>query len=267
MSRKRAFYSVVQFVPDGGRSEAANAGVVVFVPETGQIAVRMSPTLTRIKKFFTPKTKDLRRIELALDAFKHRLETAQGEFTSEADFQQFVAARADAVRMTAPRLVVLADVGKKLDELYSELVGDETAEQARASKGTSFPPRVAEIFGRLEAARKVWRPGTIIVPETKHKLEIPLAFENGKINYVLPQSLAPSHRPEGKLPKLGFDGLLIHRHKIDDREGKLVVLSSDERASGEVERRFSEVLDDFRVRFVPYAQTLAFAEEVEKTAH
>ena len=28
MSRTRAFYAVVQYVPDGGRAEAANAGVV-----------------------------------------------------------------------------------------------------------------------------------------------------------------------------------------------------------------------------------------------
>ena len=169
--------------------------------------------------------------------------------------------------MTSPRLVVFASIETKLNELYHELVGDEEAEQSLIRKGYSFPPRVAEIFAHLEAAGKVWRPRKIIVPETKRELEIPLAYKNGKINYVLPLSLAPIDSPESRLPKMGFNGLLIHQHKIDNEAGQLVVMSYDEMASGEMERRFAEVLDDFHVRFVPYAQTLAFAEEVEKTAH
>ncbi|OWK45743.1 DUF3037 domain-containing protein [Fimbriiglobus ruber] len=267
MPRKRAFYSVVQYMPDGSRSEAANAGIVVFVPETRRIAVRTSSTLARIKKFFTTKKRDLRRIELSLEAFKNRLETAQGEFGSEDEFRRFVAARADDVRMTPPRLVVLEDAARTCDELYADLVGDETADEPRPTEKSFFPPPVAAIFGRLEAARKVWRPGTIVVPESKQSLEIPLAYKNGKVNYVLPQSLAPGRRPEARLPKLGFDGLLIHQHKINDEEGKLVVLSTDERASGELERRFADVLQDFHVRFVPYAASLEFAEEVAETAH
>lgn len=60
---------------------------------------------------------------------------------------------------------------------------------------------------------------------------------------------------------------LIHEHKIEGEEGKLVVMSTDERASGEIERRYAKVLDDFHVRFIPFAKSRAFAEEIEKTAH
>jgi hypothetical protein len=267
MSRKRALYSVVQYVPDGGRAEGANAGVVVFLPETGQVVVRTSPNLARIKKFFTPKKQDLRRIELALKACKHRLEAARGEFSTEDDFRRFVAARADAVRLTPPRLVVLTDLSEKLDELYLDLVGDTEHSLPTKATGPVFPLRVAEIFGRLEAARRIWKPGKIVIPETHQKLEIPLAYQNGRVNYVLPQSLAPSEKPESRLPKLGFNGLLIHQHKIDETEGKLVVLSTDAKASVETESRFAEVLDDFHVRFVPYSKAVEFAEEVERTAH
>jgi len=257
----------VQYVPDGGRSEAANAGVVVFLPETGQISVRTTTTLTRVKKFFAPSKKDLRRIELALAAFRHRLETAQGEFATEDDFRTFVASRADAVRMTSPRLIVLTDITAKLDELYIDLVGDEETELSRIRKGTHFPLPVAEIFAQLEAAGKVWRPRKIIVPETKRELDISLAYKNGKVNYVEPFSLALSDRPESRLTKLGFNGRLIHQHKINNEDCQLVVVSSNENASEAMERRFTDVLDDFQVRFVQYAQTLAFAQEVEKTAH
>ena len=267
MNRKRALYCVVQYVPEGGRSEAANAGVVVFLPETRQIAVRTTTTLTRIRKFFAPSKKDLRRIELALAAFRHRMEAAQGEFATEDEFRTFVASRADAVRMTAPRLIVLSDVSAKLDELYIDLVGDGQTEHSRMRKGTGFPPHVAEIFAQLEAAGKVWRPCTIIVPETKRELNISLAYKNGKINYIEPVSLVPNDRTESRLTKLGFNGRLIYQHKINDEEGQLVVVSSNENASEALERRFTDVLDDLQVRFVPYAKSLAFAHEVEKAAH
>ena len=267
MSRIRAFYSVVQYVPDGGRAEAANAGVVVYIPETGKIAVRTTSNFVRIKKFFAPKKKELRRIELAVGAFKHRLESAQGEFKSEKEFEQFITARADAVRMTLPRWVILSDPVQKLDELYAKLVEDEKLEMSLLPKGPFLPANVAEIFGRLEATGKVWRPRSIIVPETRRKLQIPLAYANGRVNFILPQSLARGTGPEARLQKLGFNGLLIHEHKIDHEDSQLVVMSTDEKASAEVENRYAEVLDDFHVRFVPFSETLKFASEVERTAH
>jgi hypothetical protein len=266
MQRTRAMYSMVQYVPDGARAEGANAGIVIFVPESGRIEVRTSQSLARIKKFFSPDKAEFEWIELAVKSLKHRLEKAQGEFKSEEEFTQFVASRADAVRLTTPRLVVLTELESKLDELYGELVGDEAA-RVRAAKGVSLPSSVAETFGRLQAAGKVWRPGRIAVPETNRKIEIPLAYRNGRVNYVLPQSLARSVRPEDRLPKLGFHGLLIHQHKIDDEASHLIVLSADAKADLEAEKHYAEVLDDFHVDFVPFNQAEVFAAEVEKTAH
>jgi len=149
MSRKRALYSMVQYVPDGVRAECANAGVAIFLPESGVVVVRTSPNLTRIKKFFSPKKPDLRRIELALKACKHRLDVSQGEFSTEEEFCQFVASRADVVRLTPPRLVVLTDLNQKLDELYFELVGDMDLQHPTKLRG-----QVPAIL------RSQWRPST-----------------------------------------------------------------------------------------------------------
>jgi hypothetical protein len=266
MPRLRGLYSVIQYVPDGARAEGANAGVAIFVPESGRVFVRTTKTLTRVRKFFAPDLKERRRIELALEALRHRLDKAQGEFKTEEEFEQFVAARADAVRLTPPRLILLTEPELRLNGLYADLVGDPDTARARG-KSPPLPARLAEVFGKLEAVRKVWRPGRIPVPESGHKLNIPVAYRNGRVNYVLPQSLAPADRPEERLPKLGFNGLLIYQHRIENEEGKLVVLSSNERADREAEKRYKEVLDDFHVRFVPHDQAAEFAAEVERTAH
>ena len=111
MSRIRALYSVIQYLPDAGRAEAANAGVVLYVPSTRAILI--------------------------------------------------------------------------------QLVGDDEAELSKHSGIPGFPRTVAEAFGRLEAARQVWKPGVILVPETNRKLRVPFAYSNGRVNFILPQSLAP----------------------------------------------------------------------------
>lgn len=265
-TQTRAVYSVVQYVPDGNRAEAANTGVLLFVPSRRWIEVRVSPSLERVRQFFRPGRQELRRIELALEAFKHRIELARAEFESESDLAQFVAARADAVRLTSPRVVMVHEPLSDLDALYVELVGDRDRALAAAAHLPSLPPRVAEVFGRLESQRRVWRPGHIVLPTINRAFDVPIAYENGRVNYVRPESLAPGGRLDDRMAKLGFNGQLIYRHPINDREGQLVVISVDPEADPMTEERFNRTLQEFSVRFVPHGQADAFAEEVEQTA-
>lgn len=266
-TQTRAFYSVVQYVPDGSRAEAANTGVLLFLPSRRWIEVRVSPSLERVRQFFRPGKQELRRIELALEAFKHRIELARAEFESESDLAQFAAARADAVRLTAPRVVMVREPTSDLEALYAELVGDRDRALAAAAHLPSLPPRVAEAFGRLEAQQKVWRPGRIVLPTINRSFDVPIAYENGRVSYVRPESLAPGGKLDDRMARLGFNGQLIYRHPINDREGQLVVLSVDPQADPATEERFNRTLEEFSVRFVPHAQADAFAEEVEQSAH
>ena len=267
MPPKRAFYSVVQYVPDDGRAEAANIGVLLYVPSDRWINVKVSESLERVRQFFRPGRQELRRIGLALNAFSERMQLAQGEFSDETDLIQFCASRADAVRPSTPRLVMVENPFHELDELFDELVGDRALANAEARRAPSLPRKLAEVFGRLQAEHRAWRPGTIELPTIRKSFDIPVAFQNGRVNYVRPESLVPGGRLDSRMAQLGFNGQLIWQHPIDDREGKLVVLSSDPLADERVERRFAEVLSDFNVRFVPHAEANAFADEVERVAH
>jgi hypothetical protein len=266
MKPTRAFYSVVQYVPDIGRAEAANAGVVLLIPSEKRIEVRTSPTLARVRQFFAPGKRQLQRIGLALEALKHRMELAHGEFHNEEEFAQFVASRADTVRLTPPRLVVINEPMSDLTELYNELVGDREPANLPSSK-FSFPQPVAQAFGRLETERKVWRPGSIIVPTIRREFDVAAAYQNGVVNYVRPESLAKRVRLEPLLAKLGFNGQLIHQHEIDGKRGKLIVLSSNPEVKQKTEQEFAQALEEFHVRFVTYKQAEEFATEVERTAH
>jgi hypothetical protein len=267
MSTTRAFYCVVQFVPDPGRAEAANAGVVLFVPSLQWLEIRVSPTLERVRQFFRPDRHELTRIQMALESLKHRMELARGEFASEEELAQFVAARADAMRLTAPRLVKVREPYSDLHALYEKLVGDFERTRVAPSPLSLLPRQVAETFGRLEGLGKLWRPLAIQVPTLKRQFDVAAAYENGRTNYVRLESLTPGKRLGSRMQSLGFHGRLIYQHPIDGKESQLVVMSASPEADPADEARFASTLRDFDVRFVPHRQAEEFAQEVERTAH
>ena len=266
MAAQRAHYSIVQYVPDDSRAECANVGVVLFVPESRWLQARTTQSLDRVRRFFRPGQKQIHRIELALKALEDRMDLARDGFTEENDLVQFAASRADQIRVSTPRLVMVDEPKAVLIDLYEELVGDTPRQISAAIKEQALPPHVAEVFGRLEAQKRLWRPGKITLPTTGGSFDVPIAFQNGLINYVRPESLRPGRKLNDLMSKLGFSGQLISRHPINDRDGRLVVLSADPDADSEAENRFAKTLKEFSVRFVRYSEIDAFAEEVEQTA-
>ena len=73
----------------------------------------------------------------------------QGEFATEQEFKTFVAARADAVRLTTPQLVMVQDAAKDLEELYAELVGSDGASDASRNDEVLFT-------GAKDATARMW---------------------------------------------------------------------------------------------------------------
>jgi hypothetical protein len=142
---------VVQYVPDGARAEGANVGVVLYVPETASLLFRTSPSLARVKQFFCPDESEFEWIAGAVKTLECRLRTAESEFKSKQEFRLFVAARADVVRLTHPRLAVADNLQAKLDELYTRLVGD-VPDGARQDCDVMSSVHVAERKEALERA-------------------------------------------------------------------------------------------------------------------
>lgn len=268
MNTTRAFFSLVQYVPDAGRSEGANVGVVLFIPKRPML-VRTSTTLRRVRSFFKPKATEMDRIKQRIEALRSRLGLATEEFRNESEFSQFVAASADAVQLTPPRLVMVTDPEADLNSLFDELVGeDPSSNSSPRRKSPALPPAVEKVVAKLEESGKAWRPGKVTIPTVGRGLKVHAAFQNGRTNYVRAESLnMAANNLDKHLEMLGFNGLLLHQHKVDDRDCSLVVVSASPGADPQDEKQFSTALADFRVRFVPYRDVAKFAGEIEKTAH
>ncbi len=265
MTKDRAFYCVVQFCPDPAKAEAANVGVLLFRAEPHFLEVRLSESMKRVQHFFRPGRKDLERIEYEVAALGQRLK--HQEITTEEQLAQFVASRADRVRLAAPRLVKIGDPREDLQRLYDQLVGSHGASSNARQARPTLPPSVSEIFGRMEAAGTLTRPGRVVVPVIETALDVPFAFRNGIENLVKPESFRAGSHSEGSLARLGFAGQLLHNHPQGDRERQLVVLSADPLADVDREDRAARSLQEFSVLFVRAGEAEEFAAEAERRAH
>jgi hypothetical protein len=132
-----------------------------------------------------------------------------------------------------------------------------------------LPPRLSEVFYRLQQARKIWQPGTITVPVYKRKLEIPYAYKNGVVNLVKPHVFAADRRAETQAAKLAVNGQLIEKHLIDGEKHKLIVVSTQETTeqAREMTDHVEPMFKDLGVRLVRPDRADEFAAEVEKAAH
>jgi hypothetical protein len=123
MSRtERGHYSLIQFVPDRGRAEGANVGVVVVCPELGAVRVLMSEGSESPKQRFGNTVVDEWRLDSAKTALEHRLISDLSEHPTLEALERIRELEGNALTMTAPRTVAVDDIGRVASKLLDELV-------------------------------------------------------------------------------------------------------------------------------------------------
>lgn len=122
MSRQRAFYSVVQYVPDRFRAEAVNVGLVLLQLEPHAIRSRMTDNFDRVQRLFRSARRDLKNLEFSIASLNNRVENSPCEFRTEKELSAFAASRANDLRLTHPRLTMLENLEADFERLFSALV-------------------------------------------------------------------------------------------------------------------------------------------------
>jgi hypothetical protein len=267
----KGYYSVIQYNPDRSRSEAANVGVVIFVPGTNEpLLVRNSDQLSRVRTFFKPDANRVWQIDDAIKANMNRLLRDQAEYRSLEDFEQYVNTLANDIRMTPPRVIAVNNPADEIERLFRELVENPAQDVARSLKAAKvLPPALNEVFYRLSNAGKIWKPGKVIIPVVKRSIEVPYAYQNGVVNLVMPHVFSGHKRAEQQAASLAIDGDLIKRYPIDGKAHQLVVVSTheDQKQSNEMTRHVEPLFKEYGVRLIRPQDANAFAQEVEQSAH
>lgn len=266
----RGFYSVVQYCPDRFRAEAVNVGLVLLCIDPHCVRVKMTSNHDRVRRLFAIGKPDLKNLKVSTQGLRSRIENSADELRTSEDLAAFAASRANDLRLTEPRLAKLDNVDDDLERLFAQLVTQHsTVALAEAAPAEALPPKLGEVFYRLQQAQKIWHPGTITVPVYNRKLEIPYAYKNGVVNLVKPHVFAADKRAETQAATLTVNGQLIEKHPINGQMHKLIVISTQEnlKQAKEMDAHIAPMFRDLGVRLIRPNDVDAFAIEVEESAH
>jgi hypothetical protein len=230
----------------------------------------MTSNHDRVRKLFAIARSELKNLKVSTEGMTSRIENSLDELRTPEDLAAFAASRANDLRLTEPRLAKLEDFDADFERLFAQLVEQHsTAQLAEDSPAEVLPPKLGEVFYRLQQSQKIWQPGTITVPVYKRKMEIPYAYKNGVVNLVKPHVFSADQRAETQAAKLAVNGQLIEKHLIDGEKHKLIVVSTQEspKQAREITDHVEPMFRDLGVRLVRLQYVDAFANEVEQSAH
>lgn len=116
-----AQYSIIQYMPDLGRREAVNIGVVIFIPQLRELGVKMTIDYTRVVRMFGPQA--VEQIIWLIESIEARLKNENFQTTEE--LQQFIGSRANSIQMTDLRAMkVWLPMKEQLQHLFDHLVSE-----------------------------------------------------------------------------------------------------------------------------------------------
>ena len=165
---------------------------------------------------------------------------------------------------------MVSDLETDFSRLFLQLAGDvATSSLAEDSPAEVLPPRLSEVFFRLQQEHKIWKPGTITVPIYKRKLDIPYAYKNGVVNLIKPHVFPSSRRAETQAAEFAINGDLIQKHPIDGERQRLIIVSTQETTeqADEINEHVEPLFKEYGVRLIRPQTVDDFAREVEQSAH
>lgn len=257
---ERGYFSLIQFVPDRGRAEGANVGVVVICPKLGAIRVLMSSGNESPKQRFGNHVVDEWRLDAAKAALQHRLNSDLADQPSLDALEHVRKLEGNALTMTIPTTVAVDDIGRVASKLLEELV--ELPKQRRErTKG----PDVDAVLRKLRTQKALIRePRVVTLPKGGGELKVAFAYQNGALNYVHSHGFSASKdKTLESATRLGGQGQLLFKGTA--RKERLIVLARFE--NEDHKSTVSDICGELDVRLVDEEEADAFVEEIVQTAH
>ena len=182
MTPSKGYYSLIQYCPDRTRLEAATIGVLIFCPERTFLKALTAKNNRRIQRFFGREGHDWSRINSFKKAIEERLSVEQPEIQTLADFETFIALRANQFQITPPRPMQIGNPDEDLRRLFDEVVGGQHHQQRKGS----FQRSVGRRFENAGLQNKLRTRIRVIVPAFNRLVDVPYGFQNGRFNLIQP---------------------------------------------------------------------------------
>lgn len=261
---ERGYYSLIQFMPNPGRAEGANVGLVLVCPEQKRVSVNLSVGNEAPKRLFRASSFDAARLAIAKESLAARLQADLGSDPTLEGLRRARALEANSLVLTEPRAVAVHDDPEVVAQLLSrELVYLEPLQRDRPRT-----PDVTPIVSYLEQRNvPISKPGQVLVPIADEPLKVAFSYVNGAQHFVHAQGFSRSPRQAIEQAKsVGALGRLLHYHSSHQSLRKKLVVFAGVPDQAQV-ATLRDLLEGMDVRLVDSADADDFAKEVEQTAH
>ncbi len=285
MEPRKGFFYIIQFCPDHGRAEAANVGVVLFVPGDRDLRLRLDRSVKRVHQCFGRDAIGAAWFKFVRDAFERGLlrHHAESPFREPADLDRHFGKLGNQIVVTPGRPTRVEDPARDLDRLFSRLVRDDVSDgtkKARAAADADVPESVMAldaVLRRLESRNfDVQRRFSYEIPSISMPLEVDYALRNGELSLIrLLRVGGKGKKASDEALTLATKGRLVstHRAPAEDQKAKLVVVAAptdrvDPSATGEVDQLVSELRRDFReTQWVLSDEIAKYSAELDALEH
>ncbi|MFZ4778082.1 MAG: DUF3037 domain-containing protein [Terrimicrobiaceae bacterium] len=123
------YYSVIQFIPDRSRLEAANVGVLLFVPGVKYLQTRMSENNDRIRQFFGDDAPGIKALNTVKRTVEKRIHVESSRLQERASLEHFLRLFANKIAFSDLRPVRVTNPDVELAQLFDEHVGGRTEQE------------------------------------------------------------------------------------------------------------------------------------------
>jgi len=263
------YYSLIQYCPDRSRLEAANIGVLLFVPALNFMQARIASGNDRIRRFFHDEVGDLAQINLMKRMLAHRIDDEAKEVRTVDELKHLLTRFANELVFSAIRPIRVENPTLELTQLFEELVGGGRARKDNSSD-VDLDHLLRTHLETAEFSKKVYRNTKVRVPILGEELTANYSFQNGRLNLIQTKEFN-QHRFSDVMReamKAAVDGHLLYKHPDPTvGERQLVIVGEFGPTAQEQQDKLEQMLADHEVTLYS-AQTLnRLVQRIRETAH
>jgi hypothetical protein len=262
------YYSVIQYCPDHSRMEAANVGVLLFVPALGYVRARMSSNNDRIRHFFGDEAGDNQQIKRIKEFLERRIAVEAPALTEYSKVERFVRLFANELVFTDLRPVRVENADTELVQLYNDLVAPRIQKEAPRPLGLMRSVRAR--FGAPDIEAKLRRDLTVQVPIMGIDFKVDYGFLNGRMNLVQVKEFTQSKENDlfKEACRTAATGRLISLHPDKDNvHQKLIVIAALNQQMQSHQCRVEEMLKEHGVEYYSQDNIEQLAQHIIANAH
>jgi hypothetical protein len=221
----------------------------------------------RVNRFFGEQSGQAAHVAVMKRMLANRLRSDR-ELVEPGNFEKFRRVLSNELQITELRPVRVENPQVELAQLFSELV-DVNEHREPAPRPAAFE-RLDELFLSDRFAPLIQRDVTIHVPVLEREIEVPYAYQNGRLNLIQTQCF--HQKSESAIIReacnTAVQGNLLSKHPLPGL-GKchLVVFASFGDADEEVRQRIGTMLSEHHVDFYREDTMGSLADRILTTAH